>query len=196
MFATEKINLSFTDPETGLQKTANVYRIEGIDRQLSIGQLVMSICLARATETEEEIIRLMGNMSDTTAVLESLTSLEEALLDAQTNLSSANPKVGKTFEDLGFPAGTQWDGYANWTDWLKNIVKVEIEGGTAADVTTEVIDSYITDMEAKMDELNSFSQEAMIQLQSYTNKRDQAYDMITNVLKSFNSVLLGNANNL
>lgn len=195
MFTTEQINLSFTDPETGLQKTASVYRIEGIDRQLSIGQLVMSICLTRATTIEEEIIKLMEDMSNTTAALESLTSLEESLLTAQEGLSSGGT-VGRTFEDLGFPEGTQWDGYTNWTDWLKNVVGVEIEGGPSGDVTSVAISDYVSNMEAKMDELNSFSQEAMIQLQSYTNKRDQAYDMITNVLKSFNSVLVGNANNL
>ena len=47
-----------------------------------------------------------------------------------------------------------------------------------------------------MDSKNSFSQQTMIQLQSQTTKRDQAYDMVSNVLKSVNSTLIGNANNL
>jgi len=36
----------------------------------------------------------------------------------------------------------------------------------------------------------------MILLQSETNKRDQAYDMVSNILKSINTVLIGNVNNM
>jgi hypothetical protein len=57
-------------------------------------------------------------------------------------------------------------------------------------------DDFISQIESKMDEKNSFSQQKMIELQSLTNKRDQSYDMISNVLKSLNTVLVGNANNL
>ena len=53
----------------------------------------------------------------------------------------------------------------------------------------------ITAIEAKMDEKNTFSQQAMIELQSLTAKRDQSYDMISNVLKSLNTVLVGTVNN-
>ena len=47
-----------------------------------------------------------------------------------------------------------------------------------------------------MDENNTFSQKTMIELQSQTNKRDQAYDMISNSLKSINTVLVDTANNM
>ncbi len=59
--------------------------------------------------------------------------------------------------------------------------------GVPADIAT---------IESTMDSLNSFSQEIMIDLQSQTNKRDQAYDMAANMLKSLNTVLVGIANNL
>ena len=36
----------------------------------------------------------------------------------------------------------------------------------------------------------------MIELQSLTNKRDQSYDMISNVLKSLNTTIIGNINNM
>ncbi len=36
----------------------------------------------------------------------------------------------------------------------------------------------------------------MIKLQSLTNKRDQAYDLISNALKSINTVLTGTMNNM
>ncbi|MBQ6247814.1 MAG: hypothetical protein IJK04_13170, partial [Kiritimatiellae bacterium] len=59
-----------------------------------------------------------------------------------------------------------------------------------------LLDDFISALEAKMDEKNSFSQQKMIELQSQTSKRDQCYDMISNILKSLNTVLVGNANNL
>ena len=47
-----------------------------------------------------------------------------------------------------------------------------------------------------MDSQNSFSQQTMIDLQALTAKRDQTYDMISNVLKSLYTTLASNANNL
>ena len=46
-----------------------------------------------------------------------------------------------------------------------------------------------------MDRRNSINQQTMIELQSATSKRDQAYDMISNILKSLNNVMLGIVNN-
>ena len=47
-----------------------------------------------------------------------------------------------------------------------------------------------------MDAKNTFSQQAMIELQSLTAKRDQSYDMISNVLKSLSTVMTANVNNM
>ena len=57
-------------------------------------------------------------------------------------------------------------------------------------------EQLITDIEAKMDSLNSFSQQTMIDLQSLTAKRDQSYDMISNIIKSLHTTLSTNSNNL
>ena len=57
-------------------------------------------------------------------------------------------------------------------------------------------DDFIAAIESAMDSCNSFSQQKMIELQSQTSKRDQAYDMISNILKSVNTVLVGTANNM
>ncbi len=69
-------------------------------------------------------------------------------------------------------------------------------GPPADDVNLPSGDELITAIESKMDSLNSFSQQKMIELQSETNKRDQAYDMITNILKSLNTVQVGIVNNI
>ena len=57
-------------------------------------------------------------------------------------------------------------------------------------------DAIIANIESKLDELNTMSQEQMITLQSETNKRDQSYDMISNILKSLYTVMTGIANNV
>ena len=67
---------------------------------------------------------------------------------------------------------------------------------TATGGTLPTGDELYSEIESKMDSLNSFSQEKMIELQSETNKRDQAYDIITNVLKSLNNTQVGIANNI
>ena len=57
-------------------------------------------------------------------------------------------------------------------------------------------EQLITDIEAKMDSHNSFSQQTMIDLQTQTAKRDQSYDMISNILKSLHTTLMTNVNNM
>ena len=60
---------------------------------------------------------------------------------------------------------------------------------------TEVGD-FIKEIEAKMDSLNSVSQTTLIDIQSLTATRDDTYNLVSNVLKSLQTVLIGNVNNL
>ena len=76
---------------------------------------------------------------------------------------------------------------------------VNVMGFSSSDVPTGFADGSNTDLitliESKMDEKNSFSQQKMIELQSLTNKRDQSYDMISNILQSLNTTMIGIVNN-
>lgn len=298
------------DTNTELLRTAqaNVYTVVGVTeddgvtlRRLSIAELVMVVCLARAAEKEEAVIALMREMSDTTSLLNALTEIETKLLEGEnlyritgewnyngTTYTKAIDLLGacgvvtlvpnyqslaRLEEDLKTSScfdltGTYvWNGMertayevliqsnclsGNYNDYVvttayayayraynKGAVALDavdrsIYGsyGIPADVlntdcktvgyylekmfydgkvkqsinsvvssmtaTTENItkDQLITGIESKMDSLNSFSQQKMIELQSETNKRDQAYDMITNILKSLNTVQVGIANNI
>lgn len=162
-FTVDSINLTMTDQTTGAPLTANVYRLEGVNggNPISIGQLVMALCLDRAADLESSIIELMQEMDATSDDLERLTEIESRLIE------------GNALTDAERAFLTEQG--------------VSLAGSN---------DDVITAIESKMDSLNSFSQEKMIELQSQTNKRDQAYDMVANVLKSFNTVLVGIANNL
>ena len=186
---TVEFDLSMVSPESGEFLTARTYTVEGVEnadgslRQLSIGQLVMAICLNRASKLETDIIALMEEMSATSAQLAALTDIENDILDGGANMDNINT------------SHVTYDGQ-NYTfyDFLVNVMKF-----SASDVPTGFADGSNTDLitliESKMDEKNSFSQQKMIELQSLTNKRDQSYDMISNILKSLNTTMTGIVNN-
>ena len=79
---TVEFDLSMVSPESGEFLTARAYTVEGVTnvdgslRQLSIGQLVMAICLNRASKLEADIIALMEEMSTTSAQLADMTKIE------------------------------------------------------------------------------------------------------------------------
>lgn len=198
---TVEFDLSMVNPDTGFYNTARAYTVEGVTnadgslRELSIGQLVMAICLQRASRLEigtwdeakqkyvDGIIPLMEEMNAASAQLAAMTDIEKDILDGGANMDNINT------------SSVTYDGRRyTFHDFLVNVM-----GMSSASVPAEFIDSsstdFITELEAKMDEMNSFSQQKMIELQSYTNKRDQSYDMISNVLKSLNTTMTGIVNN-
>jgi len=180
------IVLSMKSPETGRYLTANVYTVDGVyeadgvtPRLLSIGQLVMALCLNRAALLESSIIEKMSSVEDTSEQLELLTEIETAILESDVNMSTK--KVRYRGSDYTYHA------------FLTDIMDVNnVPTGTANADSAELLKA----IESKMDEKNSFSQQTMIELQSLTNKRDQTYNMVSNVLKSLNTVMVGNVNNM
>ena len=201
-FETVEFDLSMVTPDTGRYLTGRVYTVDGIEnvdgslRELSIGQLVMAICLTRAAELEESIIELMEEMNSTSAMLESLTDVEQGVVNyfAGTVTDHAYTLANQTIAD-GSAAGM------NYRTFMQNlgVIGPDIQWVRDDRKLSDgdiLFDDFISSLEAKMDERNSFSQQKMIELQSQTSKRDQTYDMISNILKSLNTVLVGNANNL
>ena len=186
---TVEFDLSMVSPQSGEFLTARAYTVEGVTnvdgslRQLSIGQLVMAICLNRASKLETDIIALMEEMSATSAQLAALTDIENDILDGGANMDNINTSH-VTYDGRDY----------TFYDFLVNVMKF-----SASDVPTGFVDASNTDLitliESKMDEKNSFSQQKMIELQSLTNKRDQSYDMISNILKSLNTTMTGIVNN-
>ena len=182
---TVEFDLSLVSPETGEYLTARAYTVDGVNnvdgtpRELSIGQLVMAICLQRAASLEAGIITLMEEMNSTSVKLELMTQIEADILDGGANMANINTSH-VTYE------GRDYDFRA----FLVNVVRMDA-ASVPSDFVSATDTDFITALEAKMDEMNSFSQQKMIELQSQTSKRDQAYDMISNVLKSLNTVQVG-----
>ena len=208
-FETVEFDLSMVNPDTGRYLTGRVYTVDGIDnvdgtpRELSIGQLVMALCLTRAAALEESIIVLMEEMNSTSAQLEAMTEIEEMIVDfAASQQTSRDYRSLKDYRlsDGPYRGVTYYDfltmaQYGIGLDFGPN--KPEAVWINSENVFVEIkYDDFITAIEAKMDERNSFSQQKMIELQSQTSKRDQTYDMISNILKSLNTTIIGNVNNM
>ena len=151
----------------------------------------MALCLKRAHDLEmgyndsitgqhvDGVLEIMNSLETNTEILECLTKIETDTLDGDVNLKTKK----LTFQGVEM----------TYYDFLTRQTGVEnVPTGTVNSKSTE----FISALEAEMDSRNSFSQQTMIQLQSQTTKRDQAYDMISNTLKSLNNALVGNANNM
>ena len=199
------IELSSYNPETGVKNTANVYNVEGIPRELSIAGLAMAICLQRATALETDIVKLMSEMQATTKKIEELSGFESILVRyADTGIKSkavsgkaddawAIDWITVVKDKSEIPAGWgPWADKGRWTQWLFEygvLTKDEYEKTYwKKDMTSDDVSKILDLIETQLDSLNTNSQEKMITLQSTTIKRDQSFDMLTSLVKSFMSM--------
>ena len=185
---TIEFDLSMVSPETGRYLTARAYTVDGVNnvdgtpRELSIGQLVMAICLQRATALEATIIALMEEMNSTSAKLEALTEIETEVLKWPDELKAAGTSARSlnnynvSSDNAAYPGVTYKTALVGMGVIANGISYVRVSGNPDSDDI--MYDDFITKLESKMDEKNTFSQQKMIELQSLTNKRDQSYDMI------------------
>ena len=196
-FNVDQIDLSMTDPTTGLYLTANVYYVDGVTdatdapRPLSIGQLVMAICLQRAAELETQIVSMMETMNMTSAQLEDMTKIEQLVVDDFAERTNGH---AYDLESISVTTATNAKTLLQQLGVLNSNQRY-VRNDSIQSNADIMYDDFITKIESKMDEKNSFSQQTMIELQSLTNKRDQSYDMISNILKSLNTVMTGIVNN-
>ena len=202
-YSVDTIDLSLRSPENGRRLTANIYYVDGVTdatgatRPLSIGQLVMAICLERAAKLESDIISLMNTMNNTTATLEALSEIETKIVDwAGSQTSTATYNLSSHTISSGQYKGKTYKDFLTMSDVGLSLPGNQVVIWGTPSSSQLSYDEFISRLEAKMDEKNSFSQQKMIELQSLTAKRDQSYDMISNILKSFNTVLIGNVNNM
>ena len=208
MFDTRQIDLSMRNPDTGRFLQANVYFVEGVQnadgsyRELSIGQLVMAICLARATEVERELVYKMDEMNQSSLMLDALTSVETKIADTASKTSYGGV-IGPKWSDIGCTKEEE-DAFRKlynvdlWVDFVRGYCKVldmpNFDAGNG--YSLNAIDEVMTNMESRMDDLNTQNQSSLIEMQSLTNKRDQAYDLNAALIKSFQTVIIGTIANM
>lgn len=190
-FQSAQFDLSFDLGRVGGEGSlsGSCYYVDGVFmegtstlRPLSIGQLVMALCLSRAAELESEIVEIANTLESSSEKLENLAEIENAIVGAE-NGSQIDLKSRR------LPSGVTYYAYLTEKAYGISISSVP----SKADFSSE---DLISEIESKMDSLNSFSQQTMIDVQAMVNKRDQSYDMLTNILKSVFTTLSTNAGNL
>ncbi len=210
-FTTESIALSMKNPETGAFLTSNVYELAGVTnvdgtpKQMSIGQLVMAVCLSRATELESKIVAEMAEMAETTDKLEYLSKIEADIAAWQKanpteTLKVYNNEGNEHLKTMAIDGNLYPNLYAlfyendgkDLTQFLSDIGM----DTSATSWTTDEVDEMMQNVEELMDSKNTLSQEQLIDIQSLTSKRDDTYSLISNVLKSLYTVMTGNVNNI
>ena len=190
-FTSSSIDLSLRNAETGRPLTASVYDVtldNGTVRTMSVAQLVMAICLKRATEKEADVVAIMEDMARVTSNIEVVSDIEARLLELDTG-DTINSVTGSWVVVWADDDGTIHEN--TYTTAQAALNRMGISANTSL-----TVDAISDNIESKLDELNTMSQEQMIMLQSETNKRDQAYEMISNILKSLYTVLTGVSNNM
>lgn len=205
IFTTESITLSMPIPSSGGKNylKANVYTLDGVyeadgvtKKQMSIGQLVMAVCLSRATELENEIVAEMAEMAKTTDELETYSNIESELAQWQkanpsATLNASDIKTDANYSNL-YAALVSTTGYGD--DGQESFLKAI--GMSGSSWTSDQVDEMMQNIEEQMDSKNTISQEQLIDIQSLTSKRDDTYSLISNVLKSLYTVMTGNVNNM
>ena len=156
----DQIYLSMTSPETGEYLTGNVYTVDGVYeadgvtlRSLSIGGLVMALCLKRAHDLEmgyddpvsgqhvDGIVEIMNSLEATTELLERLTEIETKVLDGDVDL-----KTKKLWYQ-----GVERTYYEFLTTYT------EVEDIPATGTVNAKSTDFLAALEAEMDSKNSFS---------------------------------------
>ena len=142
----DQIYLSMTSPETGEFLTANVYTVDGVyeadgvtPRRLSIGQLIMALCLQRAAALEADIVDKMNHLEDITEKLELMTQIETSVLEDEVNMKT------KTLTYKGESM--------TYYEFLRRETGVQTIPETANADSTD----FLTELESEMDSNNSFS---------------------------------------
>lgn len=188
--------LTIRNPETGRLLTASVYTIDGVEGTFSMGQLVFAICVAIALEREQALVSIMDEIDDATDKLRGLTDIQSSLID-WFNAAGVDETLNAQALGVFISYGGQIYDSSNWRQFLVDVCEMavsEVPAGT--NLTRDEAEALINSISDKMDSFNAINNDQLIQMQSETSKRDQAFDLLTNILKSFNTELVGNANNL
>lgn len=187
-FDTIYLDLSMRNPESGETYKACLYHLDGIQRNLTISELAMAICLQQATKYEAEIVANMAKTNTATNNLKTLTEIQTQVVNKD-NLAEVAFKKGTLYWNGTYNADS-FAGKDALIAYLRNTVKIEgLQDSASAD-------DIISALSNKMDELNTINQKDLILLQNATGRRDAAYDLATALVKSFYTSNSGTASRL
>ncbi len=154
----------------------------------SLLQLVIMVCLRNAQIIENDITPLMETIAQNNNKLDAANTACSWLLTCQPGQStSINSNTTTTYVNADGTTVTA-SYYTIITSYLG--VTTYTQGGSTHTITSgswnyETCQAILESVNNKVDELNSLSQENMINLQALVDKRNQAYELSSNITKLF-----------
>ena len=154
----------------------------------SLLQLVIMVCLQNAQVIENDITSLMETIAQNNNKLDAANTVCAWLLTCQpgssTSINSGTTTTYVNAEGTSVSASyyTIITSYLGVTTYTMNGASHTISTGSWNYGTCQAI---LESVNNKVDELNSLSQENMINLQALVDKRNQAYELSSNITKLF-----------
>ena len=176
-----------SDDTTYTLNVPESYKFNGVTVG-SLLQLVIMVCLRNAQVIENDITPLMETIAENNNKLDAANSVCSWLLTCQpgsdTKIDSSTTTTYVNENGTTVAASYYYiiTTYLGVTTYTMNGSSHTISTGKWDYGTCQAI---LESMNNKVDELNSLSQENMIDLQALVDKRDQAYELSSNITKLF-----------
>lgn len=176
-------------PINGNQFTSAVNVTSLMKTDMNIPEMMMAIQIERGNVLDNQIKDQMNDMQKRNVWLKDANAALNAMRTARPTSEKADATSYGTFTDS---AGKS----QNVHDWMTaNGVSIETAGNDKIGVQAE-FDAAIQNLKGSIDTVNSQSQMDMVRLQGLMDKRNQAFDMMTNTLSKTSKNLDGIIGNM
>lgn len=161
-----------TDNVGGIERSGGAFIMDG--QKYDLDTLIMTLQLQRAENIDKQIEDQANEMKSRNQKLQMLNELMIKARGCKEDMAAADTEP--------FMIGTQ--GPKTMSQWFTEFdLTLELPASDAnAEGKKATWETNISNLKGRTDSLNSSSQLDMIRLQGLMNKRNQAFEMMTNVL--------------
>ena len=156
-----------------ISNVGGAFQMDGLSYDLDT--LMMTLQMERANNIEQQLVDQANEVKKRNATLQSAQAVLAKL--RQSRPEDTDGKASVPNDKIVGPDGTE----VSIRDFLKDNGMWD-SGKGWSDLKQTKYDQVIENVKGFMDSLNSSSQMDMIRLQSLTNKRNQAFDMMSNMI--------------
>ncbi len=162
-----------------IQASGGMFIVDG--QALDLGQLMMQINIERTELIDSQLADQMAEVQERNQQLKALTDLMAMCRQMKAEKSATNDDnaAGQTFELPGY------EGAKTVSQWFAEfgMTETDVNPNDSTEEWEAEWDANIQTIKGAIDSLNSDSQLAMTRLQSLMNKRNQAYETVSDVLQ-------------
>lgn len=163
-----------------IQASGGMFIVDG--QSLDLGQLMMQINIERTELIDTQLANQMAEVQERNTQLKALNELMAMCRQFKASESTTHDDnaAGQTFTLPGY----EDQGAKNVTQWFAEfgMTETDVNPSDSTEEWQAEWDANIQTIKGAIDSLNSDSQLAMTRLQSLMNKRNQAYETVSDVL--------------